>query len=489
MTTVNITKHKNIQNLKRSASPSTVVSRKSSRDDSSLVSRAGKKKNPALHAVRKTVRGALGIKKKSHSGSLNKANKKSAKSTPGATKKQEQAAPIPGSSLVPEQAAGSVKSDDETVYNVEVYDHKSNGGPSTPATMSSSSATAANSMDSTINSATPIVDSNGDMLQVVLLLLDPTSRRFELLQMEFDKQRAIVADVLAQVPISSAEVAFRQQEYAGICTREGTDMMNTVHLSEFCSTNEVVVAVPKGMTSQNVAKFSRPILNDPKVVTMLQSNAERATPPLEEESKTEPPPIHNRAVPELVATKTAPMAIKSPTKKSTSTLSLVVAFIALVAVYAVYAIFQNHRAMAAPLGPGDVLAPGEYRSRCGIVSRIPLLKSYCEDATLKMGDEGVLTLTNDQEEVVWQMEGNVCAKDNEECVSGAIVTPDGSINIGDGPVAAVFGDLNMDAITPWPFTTKPWKAYWAPKTRSKKEEEEAGESVDEMVTATTTETS
>ena len=42
-------------------------------------------------------------------------------------------------------------------------------------------------------------------LQLVLLLMDPKTRRFELLQLEFDSDKARVSDILAQIPISVTE--------------------------------------------------------------------------------------------------------------------------------------------------------------------------------------------------------------------------------------------------------------------------------------------
>jgi hypothetical protein len=47
------------------------------------------------------------------------------------------------------------------------------------------------------------------ILKVVLLLMDPETRRFELLQLEFDSLKAFVSDVLAQIPISVTEDALR----------------------------------------------------------------------------------------------------------------------------------------------------------------------------------------------------------------------------------------------------------------------------------------
>ena len=106
-------------------------------------------------------------------------------------------------------------------------------------------------------------------LQVVLLLMDPKTRRFELLQLEFDSNKALVSDVIAQIPLSVTEEQLRQQQYEGVCDRAGMEMIKTMRLSEFCKTNEVVLAIPRGMSSKECARLARPILADEGVVSMV----------------------------------------------------------------------------------------------------------------------------------------------------------------------------------------------------------------------------
>ena len=86
-------------------------------------------------------------------------------------------------------------------------------------------------------------------LQVILLLMDPKTRRFELLQLEFDSNKALVSDVIAQIPMSVTEEQLRLQQYDGVCDRGGMEMIKTMRLSDFCKTNEVVLAIPSGMSA------------------------------------------------------------------------------------------------------------------------------------------------------------------------------------------------------------------------------------------------
>jgi len=106
-------------------------------------------------------------------------------------------------------------------------------------------------------------------LQVILLLMDPNTRRFELLQLEFDSNKALVSDVIAQIPLSVTEEELRQQVYDGVCDRAGVEMIKTMRLSEFCKTNEVVLAIPNGMSGRDCAKLARPILADVGVISMV----------------------------------------------------------------------------------------------------------------------------------------------------------------------------------------------------------------------------
>ena len=108
-------------------------------------------------------------------------------------------------------------------------------------------------------------------IQVVLLLMDPSSRRFELLQLEFDTNKALVSDVLRQIKGSATEKTLRDMNYAGVCDSSGMEMIASMKLSRFCEGNDVVMAMPSGMTGKQTAKLATPILGDPKVEDMVSS--------------------------------------------------------------------------------------------------------------------------------------------------------------------------------------------------------------------------
>jgi hypothetical protein len=184
--------------------------------------------------------------------------KKAAAAAAAATKSRD----APGTNDVPDDAS--------TVYAVDVDDRSI-------ATGVASSTAAANFLKGGTDGAS-LLDSNAAaddeknkayILKVVLLLMDPETRRFELLQLEFDSLKALVSDVLAQIPVSVTEEALRQQTYTGIAGKDGKEMPPSKLLASFCKGNEVLVAVPTGVDPKECARLARPILSDDKVVDMV----------------------------------------------------------------------------------------------------------------------------------------------------------------------------------------------------------------------------
>jgi hypothetical protein len=115
-----------------------------------------------------------------------------------------------------------------------------------------------------------------ETVQIILLLMDLNSRRFELLQLEFDPNQAVVNDILAQIPDAATEHVLRTQPYEGICSVDGTEMPSDVRLDS-CVTreNEVKLAIPSGITGRECAKLAYPILNDKKVRIMVRKTQAR----------------------------------------------------------------------------------------------------------------------------------------------------------------------------------------------------------------------
>ena len=109
------------------------------------------------------------------------------------------------------------------------------------------------------------------MLKIALLLVDAKTRRFELLQLEFDSDKALVSDALSQIPIHVTEKVLSSQTYMGVCGANGMERKRTVPLFDFCTGNDVLVAIPSGTSSDECARLAKPILSDEKVIGMVRS--------------------------------------------------------------------------------------------------------------------------------------------------------------------------------------------------------------------------
>jgi hypothetical protein len=107
-------------------------------------------------------------------------------------------------------------------------------------------------------------------LKVVLLLMDPQTHRFEIIKYEFDSLKALVSDVLAQIPVSVTEDALRKQAYSGVCGHAGEEMTSDEFLATFCHGNDVLVAIPTGLSANVCASLAKPILGDVKVRAMVR---------------------------------------------------------------------------------------------------------------------------------------------------------------------------------------------------------------------------
>lgn len=162
-----------------------------------------------------------------------------------------------------------VDAETETVYQVDVDDRTisvMSGDSKVTSATSATDKTAEGFLSGATDAAT---SKKAYMLKVVLLLMDPETRRFELLQLEFDSDKALVSDVLTQIPVAVTEAVLKKQTYVGICGSSGSEMDSAVLLSEFCKGNDVLVAVPEGVDASECARLARPILNDDKVINMV----------------------------------------------------------------------------------------------------------------------------------------------------------------------------------------------------------------------------
>jgi hypothetical protein len=122
-------------------------------------------------------------------------------------------------------------------------------------------------------------DEPGDLMfpvALVLLLVDPETLRFELLQLDLETpQEAKVSDVLDQIKESVTEPAIRSLEFHGLVDRKGNQFAASAALAKALTNRkrnkDILVGLSKGVTTEHCGRLARPILGDSKVISMVRA--------------------------------------------------------------------------------------------------------------------------------------------------------------------------------------------------------------------------
>lgn len=115
-----------------------------------------------------------------------------------------------------------------------------------------------------------LIEKDANSLIVVLLLIDPVTLRFELLQLEFDDRVAKVVDALEQIPESATEVAIKSQAYKWVLDGNLQMQKGNTLLKTFAKNKDIFVAMAASQDLEEASRLARPILSDDKVVTMVR---------------------------------------------------------------------------------------------------------------------------------------------------------------------------------------------------------------------------
>lgn len=320
-------------------------------------------------------------------------------------------------------------------------------------------------------------------LQLVLLLMDPSTRRFELLQLEFDSMRARVVDIIAQIPISVTEEAIRGQEYEGVIDEAGKIFDASARLVEFCSEKQILVAVPKGLSVKECTRLARPILSDAQVLKMVCVTSDSGFKVVfwipasltfvllilpfqltnsgfdvskwkKKEVPTtllSPKPIEeskSRVLPGVSESSSAESSVK--TNESSVNAFPIIAALAILAIV----LQATHNFITAPIEVGVPLPPGTRRSKCGLVGYLPTQFSpSCTNSYLEVNGDGTVSVFGEDRELDMLMVGAVCSK--EECLDGILMDADGIVYIGGKRVRSLLAYGADTTITPWPFEETP----------------------------------
>lgn len=297
-----------------------------------------------------------------------------------------------------------------------------------------------------------------DPIHVILLLMDPETRRFELLQLEFDSSFAKVSDIFTRIAISATEPSLKSQEYETLTDLKGQELQSTKNLAEYIDAAGIIIAVPSTSKYNGaaVAKMATPILSNPKVHHMLTSSGlefadlpkaavvetEMETEKISENSESTAPTDTEKAE-DSISTDTEAEAnpdsvVIRPEPKSSINVFAIAAF-AVVA----HLILKIHIHYTSPLGPGDTLAPGRSRGTCGLLSLSPF--SSCESSSMIMGEDGIFQVVKGGE-VLYELTGKLCG---DNCVPGLSIDKDGKVKINGARVKTT-SKASID-LQSWPF--------------------------------------
>jgi hypothetical protein len=111
----------------------------------------------------------------------------------------------------------------------------------------------------------------GDPIHIILLIIDPKTRRFELLQLEFDSATAKVSHIFPQIAVSLTEPSLKLQTYEILMNIKGDELVPSKNLVEYFDSAGIVISVPSTTMESGdvIAKMANWILSKPRVHDMV----------------------------------------------------------------------------------------------------------------------------------------------------------------------------------------------------------------------------
>jgi hypothetical protein len=124
----------------------------------------------------------------------------------------------------------------------------------------------------------------------------------------------------------------------------------------------------------------------------------------------------------------------------------------LIAILALIAIVLEaaHNYITTPIQVGQPLAPGTWRSKCGLMAFFP----SCTNTYLQVNDDGTADIYDENQLLNFRMVGGVCTT-KPDCVEGLVLGEDRKISIGGKAVKKITYFDGASDLTPWPFTEEP----------------------------------
>lgn len=122
---------------------------------------------------------------------------------------------------------------------------------------------------------------DGASFKVFLLLIQPQSKIFEIIQLFYSPSHTIVHDILDLIPANATEPALGMQTYSGLCRpKDGRPINLDAMASASDGTNdcarivqgEILVAIPDRYSGPLCAKIAEPLLSNQKVTRLLNKS-------------------------------------------------------------------------------------------------------------------------------------------------------------------------------------------------------------------------
>jgi len=219
-----------------------------------------------------------------------------------------------------------------------------------------------------------IVSPEGDnfsnpLQNIRLLVVDPESGMFEVLQLALIIDETIVNQLLDEIPKNVTGSSLKNLEYVGISRFisndyiDGDVMSNDQLLSNHgIKDMDLLVAVPTGVEKSLLHNASKSVLSNPQVVSLLainENNLENESKELSEDFVQSEPTSSSDIVERLeekVDSKDAPVSFFMNGILLKSLILLISALI-----LSVSAIIDVQRNLTSPLSPGDSMEVGEWR--------------------------------------------------------------------------------------------------------------------------------
>jgi hypothetical protein len=158
----------------------------------------------------------------------------------------------------------------------------------------------------------------------------------------------------------------------------------------------------------------------------------------------------NTKVAEILVGMVDPLTHKIPDKHGASLAKVVLILLLTVSVIPLTFLQLT---ITSPLGPGDRLAAGQFRRKCGIKSVTKEPFNGCNELSAEFDENGVLTVYNmgnmlsDNKTVLYRL----MSIDKSSIGDGLYVGYDGSLSIGGKPVVVEVPSKSDPVLNPWPF--------------------------------------